>query len=45
MAKVEEEYIRSLRYNVNVFLPYTRSIEINIDEESHKALKADEEEA
>lgn len=44
MAKVEEEYIRSLRYNVNVFLPFTRSIEI-IDEDSHEKLKQDEEEA
>ena len=44
LAKVEEEYIRSLRYNVNVFLPFTRSIEI-IDKDSHEILKQDEEEA
>ena len=44
LAKVEDEYIRSLRYNVNVFLPFTRSIEI-IDKEEHEQLKQDEEEA
>ncbi|KAL7543602.1 hypothetical protein ACHAXR_012903 [Thalassiosira sp. AJA248-18] len=44
LAKVEEEYIRSLRYNVNVFLPFTRSIEI-IDNEAHEQMKQDEEEA
>jgi len=44
VAKIEEEYIRSLRYNVNVFLPFTRSIEL-IDEEEHAQLKRDEEEA
>lgn len=44
MAEVEEEYIKSLRYNVNVFLPHTRSIE-SIDEAAHQQLQQDEEEA
>ena len=44
LMKKEEEYIRSLRYNVNVFLPFTRSIE-TIDEASQQQLKEDEEEA
>ena len=34
LAKIEEEYIRSLRYNVNIFLPYTRSIETMANEHS-----------
>jgi len=44
LAKVEDEYVNSLRYNVNVFLPYTRSIE-GIDKDSYETLKKDEEEA
>jgi len=44
LAKVEDEYVNSLRYNVNVFLPYTRSIE-GIDKASYETLKKDEEEA
>lgn len=42
LAKLEEEFIRSLRYNVNVFLPFTRSSEA-IDE--NILLKKDEEDA
>jgi protein TIF31 len=41
-AKCEEEFIRSLRYNVNVFLPFTRSFEA-LDETMLR--KKDEEEA
>eukprot|EP00571_Detonula_confervacea_P014814 CAMPEP_0172301126 /NCGR_PEP_ID=MMETSP1058-20130122/3069_1 /TAXON_ID=83371 /ORGANISM="Detonula confervacea, Strain CCMP 353" /LENGTH=1681 /DNA_ID=CAMNT_0013011137 /DNA_START=41 /DNA_END=5082 /DNA_ORIENTATION=+ len=44
LGKVEEEYIKSLRYNVNVFLPYTRSVE-SMDKDEHAKLKQDEEEA
>ena len=40
----EEEYIKSLRYNVNVFLPHARSIGA-MDEQSHEQLRRDEEEA
>jgi protein TIF31 len=42
-AKLEEEFILSLRYNVNVFLPFTRSFE-TIDTNLQQ-LKKDEEEA
>mmetsp|Transcript_32257 Transcript_32257/g.59149 ORF Transcript_32257/g.59149 Transcript_32257/m.59149 type:complete len:878 (-) Transcript_32257:185-2818(-) len=44
LSKVEEEYIKSLRYNVNVFLPHTRSIK-TLDTGAHEKLKQDEEEA
>lgn len=42
--KEEEEFIQSLRYNVNVFLPYMKSIE-NIDQDAYSQLQKDEEEA
>ncbi|KAL9178477.1 hypothetical protein ACHAXT_001815 [Thalassiosira profunda] len=42
--KIAEEYLRSLRYNVNVFLPFARSLE-NIDAAAHAQLQKDEEEA
>ena len=42
--KEEEEFIQSLRYNVNVFLPYLKSIE-SIDKDAYEQLKKDEEEA
>ncbi len=41
-ANSEEEFIRSLRYNVNVFLPFTRSSE---DVHNTMLLEKDEEEA
>ena len=44
MLKEEEEFIRTLRYNVNVFLPYMKSIE-SVDQEAHEQLQKDEEEA
>ena len=44
LEKMAEGFLRSLRYNVNVFLPHTRSIEFT-DKESHNQLKLDEEEA
>eukprot|EP00804_Cyclotella_cryptica_P028072 CCRYP_017280-RB/>CCRYP_017280-RB protein AED:0.02 eAED:0.02 QI:1062/1/1/1/1/1/4/164/1406 len=42
--KEEEEFIQSLRYNVNVFLPYMKSIE-NANQDAHAQLQKDEEEA
>jgi protein TIF31 len=44
LSAEEEEYMRSLRYNVNVFLPTLRSLE-GIDDIAVKQLKADEEHA
>mmetsp|Transcript_25034 Transcript_25034/g.47482 ORF Transcript_25034/g.47482 Transcript_25034/m.47482 type:complete len:1631 (-) Transcript_25034:133-5025(-) len=44
LANAEEEYIRSLQYNVNVFLPSLRSIE-TIDKDAYDQLHKDEEEA
>lgn len=43
-AKAEEQFIRSLRYNVNVFIPGMRSIEA-VDKEAYDQLQKDEEEA
>lgn len=42
--KEEEEFILTLRYNVNVFLPYVKSIE-SIDKDAHEQIKRDEVEA
>jgi hypothetical protein len=39
-----ENVEKTLRFNVNVFLPFTRSIE-GIDKGSYETLKQDEEEA
>ena len=44
MLKEEEEFLQTLRYNVNVFLPHMKSIE-SLDAEAHKQLQKDEEEA
>eukprot|EP00592_Proboscia_alata_P007775 CAMPEP_0194358266 /NCGR_PEP_ID=MMETSP0174-20130528/5533_1 /TAXON_ID=216777 /ORGANISM="Proboscia alata, Strain PI-D3" /LENGTH=1732 /DNA_ID=CAMNT_0039128529 /DNA_START=27 /DNA_END=5225 /DNA_ORIENTATION=- len=37
----DKEYLKSLRYNINVFLPYTRSLE-GLDDEAHAQHKNDE---
>lgn len=42
--KEEEEFVQTLRYNVNVFLPHVKSIE-SIDKEAYEKLQNDEEEA
>jgi len=44
ITKEDEAYLESLRYNVNVFLPGTRSLE-SIDAEAYSQLKEDEERA
>ena len=42
--KEQEEFIQTLRYNVNVFLPYMKSIE-SLDKDAYERIKKDEEEA
>ena len=42
--QAEKEYIKTLKYNINVFLPDMRSIE-DLDKEAHAQLLKDEEEA
>jgi protein TIF31 len=44
MRQEEAEYIKTLRFNVNVFLPYMKSIE-SIDKDAYEQLQKDEEEA
>jgi protein TIF31 len=44
MQKEEDEFIQTLRYNVNVFLPYMKSIE-SVDKYAYDQLMKDEEEA
>ena len=39
-----KEYLKSLRYNINVFLPYTRSLK-RLDDEAHAQHKNDKERA
>jgi len=43
LEKAEKEYIKTLKYNVNVFLPDMRPIE-DLDKEAYEQLKKDEEE-
>lgn len=43
IEKAEKEYIKTLKYNVNVFLPDMRAIE-DLDKDAHEQLKKDEEE-
>ena len=43
IEKAEKEYIKTLKYNVNVFLPDMRSIE-DLDKDAHEQLQKDEEE-
>ena len=44
IRKEEEDFIQTLRYNVNVFLPHLKSIE-NVDKDAYTQLQKDEEEA
>ena len=44
LRKEEEEFVQTLRYNVNVFLPHVKSIE-NVDKDAYDKLQKDEEEA
>ena len=43
IEQAEKEYVKTLKYNVNVFLPYMRSFE-DIDNDAYEQLKRDEEE-
>jgi len=43
IEKAEKEYIKTLKYNVNVFIPDMRSIE-DLDKDAHEQLQKDEEE-
>lgn len=43
IEKAEKEYIKTLKYNVNVFLPDMRSIE-DLDKDAYEQLQKDEEE-